>query len=977
MPKSSAEQVAGFLLDFLPGLLPKPADSAAKSAVGVFRGQLDNLLKQPRLKRELLEAAQGAETDFRAQAKEKLGNDELTQAVASFPLFDRELFQSALGSLPDHLSEEILTHHLKAYIADDWKGKFTPAELREGAAIYLNCLRKRLLKVEGYADLVTRLATLRTEVRTEQMQADLNELLQLVKMLMEQMTIQQQVVVTSLLTIPLPVKDFTGREKELETLKASFKNGVVITGVSGGGGVGKTQLAYKLAQEIADAYPDARMSIDLLGKSETPLTSEEVMRRILEPFYPNQQLPDQPEGLQGLYQQTFASKKALLLLDNAANAAQVRPLVPPPPSAAIVTSRQHFALTEFDLTPLRLDVLSPEKSREFLRSASLKLKDAPDAEMDALATLCGRLPLALRVAASLLDDRDDWTPGTLLNRLEDERTRLLRLKRDSDPDLDVESVLSLSYNLLGESLKEKFRRLGVFTAPFVRISAQAVWELEDEAEADDLLGTLTNRSLLTPSPAGEGAGGEVLFTYALHDLTRLFALERLLEDEAEAKTTAMRHADHFLGWGSAANTLYMKGNENILLGLAQFRFIWAHLQSAYERLLPENKAFPRPDDADRWLGDFPGKCAYVLDLHLPPRQRISILKAVLDATRRLDDKKHEGIHLGNLGIAFSAIGNSQKAIEYYEKQLLVVREISDQHGEGAALANLGVAYTNLGDPRKAIKYYEQALVIAQKIGERRSEGGTLCNLGNAYNDLGDTKRAIELLEEALVISREVGDRRSEGLALGNLGFAYAKLGDTKEAVKLLERALTISREVGDKHGEEGVLGNLGNAYFVLGDTKKAIELLEGALTISREVGDQRGEGLHLAKMGLIQERLGEKEKARKLWNLALQILRVIEDPKVASVEKSLAELDIDESQKQQISLHKFVHTVIRSHRNKDQRAAQFFDDLGKIIKDPDTPHEIQELAKVLRDVMAGVKEPDLSHLTEELGKVVKEELDKK
>lgn len=120
-------------------------------------------------------------------------------------------------------------------------------------------------------------------------------------------------------TIPPPVTDFTGREKELETLRASFQAGALITtGLSGGGGVGKTELARKLAHEIADAYPFARLSIDLLGTSENPLAPEDAMRRLLEPFYPNQKLPDDPQRLMGLYQETFSTQKALLLLDNAA-----------------------------------------------------------------------------------------------------------------------------------------------------------------------------------------------------------------------------------------------------------------------------------------------------------------------------------------------------------------------------------------------------------------------------------------------------------------------------------------------------------------------------------------------------------------------------------------------------------------------------------------------------------------------------------
>jgi tetratricopeptide (TPR) repeat protein len=753
---------------------------------------------------------------------------------------------------------------------------------------------------------------------------------------------------TSLFTIPLPVRDFTGREKEIEELKAAFSRGAVISGVSGGGGIG------------------------MLGTSENPLAPEEVMRRILEPFYPNQKLPDQPEQLQGLYQQTFAKQKALLLLDNAANAAQVRPLIPPAPSAAIITSRQHFTLTEFDLTPLRLDVLSPEKAREFLRAMSSKLKDAPDAEVDELAALCGHLPLALRVAASLLNDRADWTPATLLNRLAEERTRLSRLKREGD--LDVESTLSLSYNLLDDDLKTKFRQLGVFTAPFVKISAQAVWDLQDETETDDYLGKLANRSLLSllSLPLGENN----LQAYVLHDLTRLFAESRLLENQEQAQSAIMRHADHFLGWGSDANTLYKKGNENILLGLAQFRFIWAHLLSAYERLLPDQKSHARPDEADRWLSDFPLRCTYVLDLHLPPRQKIPILEAALDAARRLGDKGDEGNDLGNLGLAYADLGDARKAIEFHEQQLVIVREIGDRRGEGNDLGNLGLAYADLGDARKAIEFHEQQLVIVREIGDRRGEGAALGNLGNAYAALGDARKAIEFYEQALMIAREIGDRRGEGNALGSLGLAYADLGDVNKAIEFHEQALLIHREIGDRRGEGNALGNLGLAYAALGDARKAIEFYEQNLSIAREIGDRRGEGAALGNLGNAYKTLGENEKAKQVWEQALQIFRAIESPHVKTVETWLANLD-DDTQGQGMTVEAFIRTVFQVAREKRPQGEQLFGQLSKMAVDPNQPPEIQSLAKVLRDVMAGGKNPDLSQLPEELAKVVKEELEKK
>ncbi|MBK8615930.1 MAG: tetratricopeptide repeat protein [Anaerolineales bacterium] len=260
-----------------------------------------------------------------------------------------------------------------------------------------------------------------------------------------------------------------------------------------------------------------------------------------------------------------------------------------------------------------------------------------------------------------------------------------------------------------------------------------------------------------------------------------------MHEENEYEATLTRHAAHFLKWASEANTLYIKGNENILVGLTHFRFIWVHLYAAYERLLPAQKV--RPQSADRWLSDFPGRCVYVLDLHLPPREKIFILQSALEAARRLEDKQDEGVHLGNLGIAYADLGEARKAIEFYEQRIKIAREIGDRRGEGNALGNLGLAYADLGEARKAIEFYEQRIKIAREIGDRRGEGNALGNLGNAYAALGEARKAIEFYEQALIIDREIGDRRGEGADLGNLGNAYAALGEARKAIEFYEQHL--------------------------------------------------------------------------------------------------------------------------------------------------------------------------------------------
>ncbi len=681
----------------------------------------------------------------------------------------------------------------------------------------------------------------------------------------------QEVLKTTygLFTIPQPVTDFTGREEELAQLKASFEKGTIISGLSGSGGVGKTELARKLAHEIADHFPDAQMNVDLLGTSEKPTSPEDVIRHLLEPFYVGQKLPDDETQLKGLYQQTFANKKALLLLDNAANAAQVRPLIPPAPSAAIITSRQHFSLTEFGMhEPLRLDVLSPDKASELLRGASPKLNDASVEEVIELAKLCGHLPLALRVAASLLNDRPDWTVATLLHRLQDEHMRLKRLKREGD--YDVEAMLNLSYELLDDGLKKYFRALGIFTAPFAKISALTVLGIEDEDDLDDVLGKLLGRNFLN----SQTSQGVVETLYSLHDLTRLYATEKLLE-EKEYEETLIRYAEHFLMWASDTDDLYKKGNENILVGLTQFRFIWIHLYSSYERLLPEQKK--RPQSADLWLSIFLEKCNNVLKLSVSPLERLNISHEALEAARRLGDKQYQGINLNYMGNAQWELGNIEKAIEFYERGLIINREIGNRRGEGNTLGNLGNAYTYLGNGHKALEFQETALAIYREIGDQREVGVTLGNLGIIYESLGDTQKAIEFYEQSLVIAHKNGDRRGEAAVYGNIGIAYASLGEIQKAIEFHEKDLLISHEIRDREYEVNALGNLGKSYITLGKTTKAILFFEQQLTIVREIGNRQIEGEILVDLGIAHANLGNTRKSIECFEMALLIARETDD----------------------------------------------------------------------------------------------------
>ena len=293
----------------------------------------------------------------------------------------------------------------------------------------------------------------------------------------------------------------------------------------------------------------------------------------------------------------------------------------------------------------------------------------------------------------------------------------------------------------------RFRQLGVFPSPFEPPAAAAVWACVDET-ADTWLGALLNASLLEyDARAGE---------YSLHDLARLFAEKLILQDTKQAMAALEGYAGYYLQQGSAADDEYLKGSEHILPALACFRHLWVHLQTAYERLRTESKTgWPHPASADEWLNTFPGQTIYLLDLYLTPRQRLPLLSEALEAARRINDKQSQGVHLGNMGLAWADLGEARKAIEFYEQRLIIAREIGDRRGEGNALGNMGLAWADLGEARKAIEFYEQQLVIAREIGDRRGEAIGAWNLGLTYEKQGEYARACELMKIRVTYEREI------------------------------------------------------------------------------------------------------------------------------------------------------------------------------------------------------------------------------
>ena len=621
---------------------------------------------------------------------------------------------------------------------------------------------------------------------------------------------------SSLHLLPPRPLGFVGRTTDLEKLRAMPASGTVLTGLRGMGGIGKTALGIVLAYEWLPRYPDAQLFLDGRGTQANPPSAGDLLSQVIQILHPQEKLPDDPAQLKAIYYDVLRNKKVLILLDNALDAAQAKPLIPLEDCALIVTSRHNFMLGNH--APYPVGRLPDTEATNLLRDHYAQLTD-DDAAL--LVKICAGLPLALQIAGSHLEldaSERNGTPNVAayLKALRGGRLATLNANAPEAGEITISETLRLSEAQLPAAERAAWRNLGVFTASFDARAAQAIAGAEET-----MLDHFVRRSLLEC----EGAD-----RYKLHDLAADYARAQL----GEAPLTALHlaHARHFTAVGEEADQLYNTKGKHIE-GLTLFDGERAQLEAAYAWLATRDDAAAAQPmivlvNAVVYTGQ---------TLRFHPRQRIAWLESQLRAARLLKDKRHEGSALGNLGNAYADLGDARKAIEYHEKALIIDREIGDRRGEGQDLGNLGLAYADLGDARKAIEYHNQRLFIAREIGDRLGEGNALGNLGLAHHSLGDARKAIEYYEQQLDITREIGDRRGEGSAMGNLGVVHKNLGDARKAIDYYEHALVIAREIGDRRGEGTDLWNSALAYDSLGNRAEAIPRADAALAIREAIED--------------------------------------------------------------------------------------------------------------------------------------------
>ena len=306
--------------------------------------------------------------------------------------------------------------------------------------------------------------------------------------------------------LPQLPRDFNGRDDDLRQILGAIRtNGYTILGLQGPSGIGKTALGLALAGHLAPKY-NSSLFLDLKGNTKQPLTPSHIMRHVLQAYYPGRTFSDSLEELSGLYHSLLQGKRALLFFDNARDAAQLQPLIPPPTSFLLSTSVPRFTLP--GMYQKLLEPLGLEGARTML----VAVASLSDDEAEAVAKLCGRFPLALRAAGHTLAEMPNISPATYIERLRDTRHRLELV--DPTTDRSMMAVLDLSYALLPPQLQAQFDSLAVFPATFDSAAAAAIWR-NPHQRAQETLATLAKFSFVEYTAADD--------RYHLHDLLRAFA----------------------------------------------------------------------------------------------------------------------------------------------------------------------------------------------------------------------------------------------------------------------------------------------------------------------------------------------------------------------------------------------------------------------------------------------------------------------
>ncbi|WP_232376802.1 ATP-binding protein [Amycolatopsis aidingensis] len=659
--------------------------------------------------------------------------------------------------------------------------------------------------------------------------------------------------------LPLAIRDFTGRAEHVAALDALVPGdevgagAVVVSAVDGAAGMGKTTLAVHWAHRVQDRFPGGTLYVNLRGYGPgDPATPGEVLEGFLRALgLPGERVPVGVEAQAGLFRSLLAGRRVLVVLDNANGAGQVRPLLPGSPGClVVVTSRD--SLTGLVVTEgaarLTLDLLTePEAVALVGGIVGAERAAAEPGAVRELVRCCGRLPLAVRIAAGYAA-APHTTVGEVVAELADERSRLEMLSRGGDERAAVESVFDWSYQRLDSTQALVFRRVGLHPGPEFCLEAVAAATGLDLPVVRRVLGVLVEAHLV--EPVGRGR-------YRLHDLLRAYAAHRATLDDPSGQCEAVRERV----WQWYAH--HAKTAHQVLRPAHRDWYPALRLDTATHPELDLGD----PAQASAWLEwEQDNLVAAVRDAdrhgHLPLtllltttvwpvlyrvgrwEDRIDLTRRAVAAARRGGDRTAETHALLDLGEIQGAVGRWQDARETLLAGLALARDLHHPELQACALNDLGWVCLDQGHYTQAREYFLEALPLAPGAQHGRLEAVVEGNLSAACAGLGDYHQALHHAERSLPLRRQAHDRQGEAWALHQIARARRGLGDHPEAIALCEQALHIEDHHRSPDITAATLDTLGTCLRDTGHRERALRCWREALDLYHQLGHHRADDLH-------------------------------------------------------------------------------------------------------------------------------------
>jgi tetratricopeptide (TPR) repeat protein/transcriptional regulator with XRE-family HTH domain len=660
--------------------------------------------------------------------------------------------------------------------------------------------------------------------------------------------------------LPADVAGFTGRTrqlKEMDGLLAGYGTAttMVISAIAGTAGVGKTALALHWAHRVADRFPDGQLYVNLRGydPSGAPVEPGTAIRGFLEALeVPPPRIPAEPGAQSAMFRSLVADKRLLVVLDNARDAEQVRPLLPGGPRCVtVVTSRDKLTglVATEGAQPFVLDQLSTVEAKDLLtrRVGTDRAAAEPEA-VDEIIGRCERLPLALAVVAARAAT-ESAPLATFAAELREAGQRLDPFAT-GDAASDLRAVFSWSYQGLGAPAARLFRLLGLHPGPDASAAAAASLAGLPPRQAARLLDELTRAHLVTEHRPRRYAG---------HDLLRAFAREQAEAVGAgtEAAGAVHRVLEHYLHTAYAAA---------LQLHPLRKRF---ELPPPLTGVTPET--FGTDEDARGWFAAEHAVLLAAVDLAAAAGHDLLCYRLAWCLTDYLDWR-----------------GHWQEWAAVQQIGLRAAERLGDPTGQALAHRGIAGASARRGDYDTAAGHLLRALDIVGEHGTAADQAQVRANLGTVYLRQGRYDDALRHELRALDLCREAGDRVGEADELGSVGWAYARSGQYPLAVRYGREALALQRELGNREGQAAVLDSLGYALHHVGEYSEAASCFEQAIELCRLLANRYYEAFSLDHLGDTRFAAGDPGAARAAWQQAARILDELGHPDVEQVKAKLA-----------------------------------------------------------------------------------------